>query len=163
VGEVLRAGSKLDQEERVGRRALRVVIRKSQGVAALVALGHGTIAKVVLLIALARPITILVDKRGRKADRQRAAMVAQEVVQARAAGPTIKVRKMASKAALVTRDPAVRSEARQPQISGAHFREPTGIRIWAVAVTPATRGVAAVVAAAAALARTWTATSIGMM
>src|SRR5271170_5242783 len=59
---------------------------------------------------------------------------------------------MAAEAALVSRDPAVRSEAQQPLISGENFRRPLGIRVGAVAVWPAARGVAEVAAAAAALA-----------
>jgi hypothetical protein len=60
---------------------------------------------------------------------------------------------MAAKAALVIRDPAVRSEARQPQIFGAHLPEPTGIRVGVGAVWLAAREVVAAAAAVAALAR----------
>jgi hypothetical protein len=80
--------------------------------------------------------------------------VAEAVIQARAVrGLGMNRWAMAAKAALVIRGPAVRSEARQRQISGAHLPEPTGIRVGAVAVCLAARGVAAVAAAVAALAR----------
>ena len=148
--EVLTAPFLVDQEG-AGGPALRVV-RHCQGVAAMVAQGRGTTARVVLSNAIARTLTILKDKWGRTAEMQKAAGLAEEVIQAGAArGRGMKLWAMAAKATLVTRDPAVRSGARQRQISGAHFPEPTGVRVWAVAVWPAARGVAAVAAAAAAL------------